>query len=88
GLVEMTRKRVHESLLITLCKPCEHCSGKGSVKTLQTICYDIFREIKSESKNYPRYNDFLLISSEKIIDYIEQEESIWLAELELEIQKN
>ena len=88
GLVEMTRKRVHESLLRTLCQPCEHCNGKGSVKTLQTICYDIFREIKSESKNYPSYNDFLLISSEKIIDYIEKEESIWLAELELEIQKN
>lgn len=32
GLVEMTRKRVHESLLRTLCQPCEHCSGKGSVK--------------------------------------------------------
>ncbi|MDE5039584.1 Rne/Rng family ribonuclease, partial [Francisella tularensis subsp. holarctica] len=58
------------------------------VKTVQTICYDIFREIKSESKYYPSYNDFLLISSEKIIDYIEKEEYIWLAELELEIQKN
>lgn len=88
GLVEMTRKRVHESLLRTLCQPCEHCNGKGSVKTLQTICYDIFREIKSESKNYPNYNNFLLMSSKKIIDYIEREESIWLAELELEIDKN
>ncbi|AJI53159.1 Rne/Rng family ribonuclease [Francisella philomiragia] len=88
GLVEMTRKRVHESLLRTLCQPCEHCNGKGSVKTLQTICYDIFREIKSESKNYPNYNNFLLMSSKKIIDYIEKEESIWLAELELEIEKN
>ncbi|MBK2026657.1 Rne/Rng family ribonuclease, partial [Allofrancisella guangzhouensis] len=88
GLVEMTRKRVHESLSRTLCQPCEYCNGKGSTKTLQTICYDIFREIKSESKNYPTYNGFLLISSEKIIDYIQKEESIWLGELELEIGKN
>ncbi|QIV96789.1 RNAse G [Allofrancisella inopinata] len=88
GLVEMTRKRVHESLARTLCQPCECCKGKGSTKTLQTICYDIFREVKSESKNYPNYNGFLLISSEKIIDYIQKEESIWLGELELEIGKN
>ncbi|API87719.1 Rne/Rng family ribonuclease [Francisella uliginis] len=88
GLVEMTRKRVQESLARTLCEPCEHCNGKGSVKTLQTLCYDIFREIKSEAINYPNYNNFLLISSKKIIDYIEREESIWLAELELDIQKN
>ncbi|KEI35174.1 Rne/Rng family ribonuclease [Allofrancisella frigidaquae] len=88
GLVEMTRKRVNESLARTLCQPCEYCKGKGSTKTLQTICYDIFREVKSESKNYPNYNGFLLISSEKIIDYIQKEESIWLGELELEIGKN
>ncbi|MGQ4002779.1 Rne/Rng family ribonuclease [Francisellaceae bacterium CB300] len=88
GLVEMTRKRVHESLSRTLCQPCGHCNGKGSVKTLQTICYDIFREIKSESTNYSNYNGFMLISSQEIINYIEKEESVWLAELELELDKN
>ncbi|MFT5950519.1 MAG: ribonuclease G [Francisella sp.] len=88
GLVEMTRKRVHESLSRTLCQPCGHCKGKGSIKTLQTICYDIFREIKSESTNYSNYNGFMLISSQETINYIEKEESIWLAELELDINKN
>ena len=88
GLVEMTRKRVYESLSRTLCQPCGHCKGKGSIKTLQTICYDIFREIKSESTNYSNYNGFMLISSQEIIDYIEKEESIWLAELELDIDKS
>lgn len=88
GLVEMTRKRVHESLSRILCEPCKHCQGKGAVKTLQTICYEIFREIKSEFENYPNYNGFLLISSEEIIEYLEREESIWLAELELCIGKN
>ncbi len=88
GLVEMTRKRVHESLSRTLCQPCDNCKGKGSIKTLQTICYDIFREIKSESTNYSNYNGFMLISSQETIDYMEKEESIWLAELELDINKN
>ena len=88
GLVEMTRKRVYESLSRILCKPCETCKGKGVVKTLQTICYDIFREIKSEAKSYPTYKSFLLISSDEIIEYLEKEESIWLAELEIYIDKN
>lgn len=87
GLVEMTRKRVHESLARTLCEPCHSCNGLGDTKTLQTVCYEIFREIQSESKNYTEFNTFLLISSVEIIDYIKNEESIWLAELELEISK-
>lgn len=88
GLVEMTRKRVHESLSRTLCNPCNTCDGKGTIKTRQTICYDIFREIQSEAANYSNYNDFLILASQKIVKYIESEESIWLAELELDIQKN
>ncbi|AXA34667.1 Rne/Rng family ribonuclease [Francisella adeliensis] len=88
GLVEMTRKRVYESLSRTLCQPCKSCNGKGTIKTLQTICYDLFREIQSEARNYPNYNNFLLISSEDVIKYIEKEESVWLAELELELEKN
>ena len=88
GLVEMTRKRVYESLAQTLCKPCSHCDGVGKVKTLQTIIYEIFREIKTEARNYPNYNSFLIISNEEVIEYLQNEESIWLAELELEIQKN
>ena len=30
----------------------------------------------------------MLISSQEIINYIEKEESVWLAELELELDKN
>ena len=88
GLIEMTRKRVNESLSRTLCQPCDHCKGKGSIKTVQTICYDIFREIKLESINYSKYNSLMLISSKQIIDYIEKKEFMWLTELELETNKN
>ena len=34
GLVEMTRKRVRESLIQTLCDPCDYCEGKGYIKIL------------------------------------------------------
>jgi ribonuclease G len=48
GLVEMTRKRTRESILRTLCETCSYCDGKGYVKSRQTICYEIFRQIRRE----------------------------------------
>ena len=46
GLVIMTRKRVKESLLKTLCGPCPYCGGRGYMKPPLVICYEIFREVK------------------------------------------
>jgi ribonuclease G len=43
GLIQMTRKRVRESLLRTLMEPCPYCEGKGLVKSAMTLCYEIFR---------------------------------------------
>jgi len=46
GLIQMTRKRVRESLGRILCEPCPYCEGKGFVKSPRTLCYEIFRKIK------------------------------------------
>lgn len=46
GLVEMTRKRVRESLTQTLCAPCSYCEGEGYIKSATTICYEIIRGIE------------------------------------------
>jgi len=46
GLVEMTRKRTRQSITKLLSEPCPYCDGKGTVKSRDTICYEIFREIK------------------------------------------
>ena len=48
GLVEMTRKRTRESLAHILCEPCPTCKGRGELKTAQTVCYEILREIVRE----------------------------------------
>lgn len=45
GLVEMTRKRTRESLEHVLCGECISCKGRGRVKTVETVCYEIMREI-------------------------------------------
>jgi ribonuclease G len=46
GVIQMTRKRVRESLGRTLCETCPYCEGKGFVKSPQTLCYEIFRKTK------------------------------------------
>ncbi|MBI1910985.1 MAG: Rne/Rng family ribonuclease [Deltaproteobacteria bacterium] len=48
GIVEMTRKRVRESLAQSLCEPCPYCEGNGLVKARDTIIMDIYRELSRE----------------------------------------
>lgn len=46
GLVEITRKRMRESLYHLLSQDCPYCHGRGHIKTMQTVCYEILREIR------------------------------------------
>src|SRR3972149_151206 len=48
GLVEMTRKRVRESLARSLSEGCPYCSGEGVIKSKKTICYEIFRSLERQ----------------------------------------
>ena len=41
----MTRKRTRESIEHVLCHDCPTCNGRGTVKTVETVCYEILREI-------------------------------------------
>ena len=45
GLIEMTRKRVRDSLLRSLCVPCIYCQGSGYLKSSQSIAHTIFRDV-------------------------------------------
>jgi ribonuclease G len=46
GLVILTRKRVRQSLERTLCEPCPYCTGSGMVKTVATVCSEIYDEVR------------------------------------------
>lgn len=52
GLIEMTRKRVRESLGRTLNEPCSYCDGRGYMKSKRTMAYEIFREIRRGANNF------------------------------------
>ena len=80
GLVEMTRKRTRESLAHTLCEPCPLCQGRGEVKTAQTVCYEILREIVREARQFDA-REFRILASQAVIDLFLDEESQSLAML-------
>jgi ribonuclease G len=86
GLVEMTRKRTRESLAHVLCEPCTACSGRGTLKTAETVCYELFREILREARQYDA-RELLVLASREVVDLLLDEESTSLAELEAFIGK-
>lgn len=86
GLVEMTRKRTRESLEQLLCEPCAHCEGRGSVKSSETVCYEIFREILREARAYDA-TTYTVIASQQVVDKLQGEESAAVADLEAFIGK-
>ena len=81
GLVEMTRKRTRESLEHVLCGTCPTCEGRGTIKTAETVCYEIFREILREARQFDA-KELLVLASQGVVDLLVDEESGSLAELE------
>ena len=81
GLVEMTRKRTRESLEHVLCEVCPTCNGRGSILTAETVCYEVFREIMREDRQFEAQK-FLILASQTVVDLLLDEESTSVAELE------
>lgn len=81
GLVEMTRKRTRESLEHILCEPCPCCKGRASLRTPETVCYEIFREIIREARQFEA-QEFLILAAQPVVDLMLDEESTSIAELE------
>ena len=86
GLVEMTRKRTRESLGHILCEPCKACEGRGVIKTVETICHEIAREVQRAARMYEP-KAFLVLASPKVIERLQEEQSGGLAELEAQLKR-
>ncbi len=82
GLVEMTRKRTRESLEHLLCQSCPTCEGRGFVKTAETVCYEVFREIVRQSRQF-ECKQLMVLAHQDVIERLLDEESSALGELEL-----
>ncbi|MCX7069399.1 MAG: ribonuclease G [Gammaproteobacteria bacterium] len=86
GLVEMTRKRTRESLGHILCEPCPTCEGRGVVKTVETLCHEIAREVQRAARMYEP-KAFLVLAAPKVIERLQEEQSGGLAELEASLKR-
>jgi len=59
GLVAITRKRVKQSLERTIGAPCPYCQSTGYVKSVNTICNEIYVEMRKIAKHL-EHEDVLL----------------------------
>ena len=87
GLIEMTRKRTTESLERRLCVPCPMCEGRGTVKSTETVCLEIFREIMRSSRQFDA-SKLMVLASPQVVERILDEQSATVAELEELIGKS
>ncbi|OGL41739.1 MAG: ribonuclease G [Candidatus Schekmanbacteria bacterium GWA2_38_9] len=86
GLVQMSRKRMRESLSQSLCQQCIYCDGKGLIKSSTTICYEIFREIARVAISESGKKIMVSVHPD-VADMLYDEESAGIEELEKICQK-
>jgi len=86
GLVQMIRKRTRESLEQIICEPCHLCLGRGTLKTPESVCYEILRDLLRVDRAY-NGDSYLVMAGQAVVDRFLDEESAAVADLELFINK-
>lgn len=87
GLVEMTRKRTRESLQHILCEDCPVCDGRGFVMTAETVCFEVFREIIRQARQFD-FEEALVLAHQDVIELLLDEQAGGLADLEEQTGKS
>ena len=64
GLVAITRKRVKQSLERTIGAPCPYCQSTGYVKSVTTICNEIYVEMRKIAKHLEHEDVMLRVNPE------------------------
>jgi ribonuclease G len=64
GLVAITRKRVKQSLERTIGSPCPYCAATGFVKSVQTVCNEIYVEMRKIAKHLEHPDVMLRVNPE------------------------
>lgn len=86
GLVQMTRKRTRESLEQIICEPCHLCQARGTLKTPESVCYEILRDLLRMDRAYGG-GSYLVMAGQAVVDRFLDEESAAVADLETFIAK-
>jgi Rne/Rng family ribonuclease len=81
GLVAITRKRVKQSLERTLGTPCPYCEATGFVKSVQTVCNEIYVEMRKVRRHVESKEVILRVNSE-VAKELKAGNGKWLQEME------
>jgi ribonuclease G len=81
GLVAITRKRVKQSLERTIGSPCPYCESTGFVKSVTTICNEVYVEMRKMAKHLERQDVMLRVNPE-IAKALKAQNGRWLNEME------
>ncbi|MCX7945780.1 MAG: Rne/Rng family ribonuclease [Hydrogenophilus sp.] len=73
GLVELTRKRTRESLAQQLCEPCPTCSGRGYIKSAETLAFEILRALIREARAFPNACELKILAPVAVVDRLRDE---------------
>lgn len=87
GLVEMTRKRTRESLQHILCEDCPSCAGRGFIMTAETVCFEVFREVIRQSRQFD-FDEALVLAHQDVIELLLDEQASGLADIEEQTGKS
>ena len=81
GLVAITRKRVKQSLERTIGSPCPYCEATGFVKNVNTVCNEIYIEMRKIAKQLD-HSDVMLRVNPEVAKALKANNGRWLNELE------
>ena len=81
GLVAITRKRVKQSLERTIGSPCPYCEATGFVKNVNTVCNEIYIEMRKLAKELD-HSDVMLRVNPDVAKALKNNNGRWLNELE------
>ena len=81
GLVAITRKRVKQSLERTIGAPCPYCQSTGYVKSVTTVCNEIYVEMRKFAKHLEG-SDVMLRVNPEVAKTLKAQNGRWLNEME------
>jgi Rne/Rng family ribonuclease len=81
GLVAITRKRVKQSLERTIGSPCPYCQATGFVKAVNTICNEVYVEMRKISKHL-EHSDVMLRVNPEVAKALKADNARLLNEME------
>ena len=81
GLVAITRKRVKQSLERTLGSPCPYCAATGFVKSVSTVCNEIYSEMR-KIRPHIQAADITLRVNPEVAKELKSNNGRWLTEME------